>query len=357
MASGDKNRRTYIGSVGLAFLLGLSLGLDVPDATLTGAASGGRGGCGGEGGETHPGLCVADSDCMAPEFCQNDACVEPTLSNSCFRATDFEETAHSSENPGRSLSYLWSEAKGALTLDERSEAEELLNSIYLLFVEEFGFPVISAPVRFRVFSDSDTYNRCMLVMDRPEGGSPAYSRSHDTIFFLKSSQSWELTLRILLHEGVHFIFRHAGVRPGSTVFNEGTAVFMSTISKEQRGGQEVLVISPHQARYEPMLVGLREHNRLLNMETLLGFSNAEWQQNSGVAYAQSYSIIYFLMELHRSDMRDIFSGLLSGGPPAVGNKELIEEAYGSSSGDAFEQFVLDWEAWLEMEHQSITFNP
>ena len=44
MPAEDKNRRVYIGSVALAFLFGVSMGLDVPDASLTGAATGG--GCG-----------------------------------------------------------------------------------------------------------------------------------------------------------------------------------------------------------------------------------------------------------------------------------------------------------------------
>ena len=297
-----------------------------------------------------------DSDCVDPDICYGGQCVEATVSNTCFGPSNFEVVTHSTDRPERELSFLWSEADGVLSVAQHAIVEELLTSIYRVLRDEFGLPVVTAPMRFRVFSDSERYDRCMLTMGKPAGSGPFYAGGRDTIFLLQSEMAWEKTLRILLHEGVHFLYHHGGLRQGALIVNEGTAVFMSTITTHQRNGAEVAVVSPHSARYEPQLQELFEDDLLMDMETFLGLSQEEWRGYQG-AYAHSYSIIYFLMELHRSDMRALLGELLNPDAPARGLKVIIEEIYAPDSEDSFAAFVADWEAWLGSEHQPVVFFP
>ena len=255
------------------------------------------------------------------------------------------------------LSFFWEDDGQVLSFQKRETTEILLSEIYKLFRSEFSFPMIGDPIRMRVFSTEASYATCMEFLGMKSDQGPFYSPQLDRIFFLyKSDQDWPLTLRILLHEGSHFIFKQDN-RGNAIHFNEGLAVVMSTVKQSLIVGRKAIEIPPHNAKYEPMLDNLIAEDKLFDLEEFLSFSNDEWQQNGSIAYAQSYSLVYFLMDRHPHIAQAIMENLKRPASSRPSYREVIEANYPTRAADRFAEFESDWQDWLSEEHRSLVFAP
>ena len=151
-----------------------------------------------------------------------------------------------------------------------------------------------------------------------------------TLFLYEPDTVWSLILRVLLHEGIHFIV------------------------KRDNGG-DAIQISPHDAKYEPLLDNLVAEGKLFDLDVFLNFSNAEWQQNSNIAYAQSYSLVYFLMEHHPHIAEALMENLKRPAYSRPSYREVIEANYHTRDPDRFVGFESAWVDWLSEKHEPLIY--
>ena len=347
-------KRGFFAGISVAALLILSVSVDSGGFGMTGLAHGGGGGCGGTPSEA-PAICSTDENCSEGYFCSNNQCLEYSYTNTCLDLGwgDIEYSLADDYDIG--LSVFWEDDGYVLSSEKRQTMQSLLSDIYLFFRSEFSFPMISEPVQIRVFSNAESYATCMNYLGKKPNQGPFYSNQLDRIFFLyESDTDWPLTLRILLHEGSHFIFKHDNGGDGIH-FNEGLAVFFSTITQGTIDGRNAIQISPHDAKYEPLLDNLVAEDKLFTLDEFLKFSNAEWQKNNNIAYAQSYSLVYFLMERHPHIAEAIMENLKRPAYSRPSYREVIEANYHTRDPDRFAGFESDWVDWLSEKHEPLIY--
>ena len=354
-------KHQFLGGVIIAVLVVVGLMFDSVGTDLSGRASGHRAssGCGGGSVGNTPAICRVDDECGEGEACVENACreetevEEPSYEKDCLPGQEARVVSNPASDSGAELSYRWEEDEGTMTSGERETTENLLNGVYGIFQSEFNYEVIEEPLTFRVFSDPMRWARCMEALDKPAGAGPFFTRKRDRVFFLRTDEAWDFTLRILIHEGTHFIFSRE-IFSGGIHFNEGAAVFASTIeaSSDDEGAYTV---SPHNARYERLLTTMREEGSLMGLGEFLSLSHQEWQESNPLGYTQSYSLVFFLMENDRPLARTMMENLKRAPRVRQTHREVIEANYAPGTAEPFVQFEEDWNTWLEEEHRSLTF--
>ena len=106
-----------------------------------------------------------------------------------------------------------------------------------------------------------------------------------------------------------------------------------------------------------MLDTLSAQDKLFGLDEFLNFSNAQWQQNGNIAYAQSYSLVYFLLERHPHIAQAIMENLKSPAYSRSSYREVIEANYNTRDADRFAAFEADWLDWLSEEHETLVYAP
>jgi len=363
MVNPGSGKHNFLGGVIIAALVVVSIMFDSVGTDVSGRAAGNNGssGCGGGSVGNVPTVCDVDEDCEAGFICVENDCREETevpvspYKEHCLLQESEAALVHPADDTETGLRYRWEEAEGAMTAEERETTETLLNGVYQLFRSQYNYEVVEGPLSFRVFSDPGRWAQCMEVFDKAEDAGPFFASRRNRVFFLRTDEAWDLTLRILIHQGAHFIFK-SEISSGGVHFNEGAAVFMSTIeaSLEEDG---VFTVSPHDARYEGLLTKMREEERLMGLDAFLSLTHQEWKATNSLGYTQSYSLVYFLMENDRPLARALMENLKIAPALRQTHREVIEEHYAPGTADPFAQFEEDWNTWLQEVHRWLTFRP
>ena len=404
--------RTKIGLAALLLLIGAGVFIPGDSIPVAGQATGStsRGGCGG-GGDSSPDICRTNSDCGPDMACVQGDCVaspspepepepEPEpgcssnadcgqgmvcVSGSCLNATtcsrandcassqichdgECVSNTHSacyismedlaptvqSQDPATELSFQWEESTTAVNSNRKQSLQQLYNEIYWFFRDRYGYGTISSPLRIRAFASEAEFSACMDFMGKSGHDKPFYSTSLDRVFVHQGQlANWGTARRILLHEGTHFIFNQE-ISGRAIIFNEGLADTFSYLALRSNANGTLGMISPNQGR-ENRLENLNSSGELYPLGTFFELSNAEWQANPTIAYAQSWGLVYFMLQSDPGLAQAIMENLKIHPSVRQSYRQVIELHY-SGGSDPFGAFETDWLNWIDANHGSLQFS-
>ena len=109
-------------------------------------------------------------------------------------------------------------------------------------------------------------------------------------------------------------------------------------------------IAPKMGREAALtMLGLDE---LYGLEDFFNLTNSQWQGDPQVTYAQSYALIYFLMQEHWILMTMMMENLKTPLPQRTTYYDLIQDNYVAGHSDSFEVFEEDWRTWLQQTREN-----
>lgn len=344
-----KTTRKNIGMTLVLPLLLVGLLFEYDGSGISGQASGvSKGGCGGSTSTT-PSICRSDSDCENDLVCKQGDCLTP-IAAYCDIPASQQSAPTTVTDAGTELSIQWEEESAALHQGRKNQLRNNLNSIYWMFRQYFSYEQISRPLRIRIFDSDDSFSNCMDALGKSGQTRPFYSTGLDRVFFnVSSSDSWSQTRKTLLHEGSHFIF-NSQINGGAIIFNEGVADVMSGISKSTTPEGTIISIAPKMGREAALtMLGLDE---LYGLDDFFNLTNSQWQADPQVTYAQSYALIYFLMQEHWILMTMMMENLKTPLAQRTTYYDLIQDNYVAGHSDSFEVFEEDWRSWLQQTREN-----
>lgn len=251
-----------------------------------------------------------------------------------LRASDFDEAWE------LTTMHFKVEAAGDLpdVLSACADLEAVYAAFYSAFQETVGFWDLREPIRVRIYPTLDD-------MPKQSGTVEAYfHQSTRTIYtYFKDGVAQEL-----VHEGIHGIL-HGAVReyarndpatPGW--LDEGIAEYMEHHLIGNPGDRTFTPKPPHYPSIKTHL----EHDRPDSIQRVLNYQKSDYYASTGqdLKYAQSYGLVYYLLQSGDEEMRDGMNRFLASVFERKGSSTHFKDAMNIRDWDDFE---ASWNEYLQ----------
>lgn len=255
------------------------------------------------------------------------------------RAADFDEAWH------LTTTHFDVEAAGDLpdVLAACADLEMVYSAFYKEFQETVGFWDLREPLRIRIYPT-------LGDMPPASGTVDAYFHvSTRTVYtYFKDGVAQEL-----VHEGIHAILygavrefaRNDPSTPGW--LDEGIAEYMEHHLIGNPGDRTLVVEPIHLPSLETQL----DHDRPESIQRVLNLQKSDYFASTGqdLKYAQSYSLVYFLLHSGDDERRDGMNRFLASVFERKGSSSHFKDAMNIRNWDDFEE---SWIAYLQEQRKA-----
>ncbi|TKG90764.1 hypothetical protein EYV94_23150 [Puteibacter caeruleilacunae] len=243
------------------------------------------------------------------------------------------------------LSFNWECKQDVIPTAQKVEWEEQLAIIHDYFVDTFAYAPRTTPVSIVYFTDADAFKAYQLNELGKSSANPSgfYSPKDKKLYMINKNNVSSNAKNIFLHEGTHSVFA-SEINGGAIILNEGLATIFQTLSKNS----EKYFVDVA-GNYKQSITKLDNEGGLYGLTEFFQLSNQAWQQDGSTTYAQSNSVVYFLMSEHLDLLKKIVIEFKKSANVRKSYIELLDVNY--SGG--FAQFEHDWLVWIKQEATSV----
>ncbi len=246
--------------------------------------------------------------------------------------------------PGsNSLLFNWEIQQEDISHKTKTTWENELSAIHNYFVSFFDYEDTQLIVDVVYFTDMYSFEEYQTtVLNRTSPSNTGfYSLSTGKMYMINENNSSSIAKNIFLHEGTHKIF-NTEIIGGAIILNEGLATVFQTIHK--KGGDYLVSVND---KYETIINQMLNSNTIYDLNTFFNLTNQEWQLNASKTYAQSNSLMYYLLSMYPQQLQLLINEYKN----PVNQRQNYIDFFNANYTGGVTQLETDWRNWISNSHK------